>query len=65
MAEFCLDCVNKYVIHGKSKLKSRDVILSDALCELCGEIKPCVITIKRRARYKYTGRRKWYQFWRR
>ena len=43
MAEFCLECFNKY---SKEKLAENDVIMDIDLCEGCGEIKPCVIRRK-------------------
>ena len=46
MAEFCLDCYNKEF---GEKLTKRDVYLSECLCEGCGQIKPCVISIRRRS----------------
>ena len=44
MAEFCLECFKK--IDGDKSLTEDDVILSDDLCEGCGEWKPCVIRVK-------------------
>lgn len=46
MAEFCLDCLNKY--YKDKKLTEKDVILGEDLCEECGERKPCVIRIKQK-----------------
>ena len=46
MAEFCLDCVNKYVMDDKEVLKEKDVILSIDWCEGCEAWKPCVVVIK-------------------
>lgn len=44
MAEFCLDCMNKYAVD--KKLTKKDVIMDIDLCEGCTEFKPCVIVIK-------------------
>ena len=44
MAEFCLDCFNQM---NDTKLTDKEVILEDDLCEGCGEVKPCVMTIKK------------------
>lgn len=67
MSEFCLDCMNKYMIDNANKLRISDVVTDIDFCEGCGETKPCVIKIKRRAQYKFLGteKRKWYQFWNR
>ncbi len=43
MAEFCLDCFNEEF---DEKLTKRDVILSEGLCEGCGQLKPCVVSIR-------------------
>lgn len=56
MAEFCLECMNKYAENEKEKLKEKDVIVDWDLCEGCGGWKPCVITIKKKGiftRLKY------------
>ena len=42
MAEFCLECLNR--IHG-TDFKDDEVTLQDDLCEECGKIKPCVVSI--------------------
>jgi len=44
MAEFCLDCFNKYF--SDKKVTEKDVIVDIDLCEECGEWKPCVIRTK-------------------
>lgn len=44
MAEFCLDCMNKYAVD--KKLTKKDVIMDIDLCEGCGEYRSCVIVIK-------------------
>lgn len=46
MAEYCLDCYNKYM--SEKKLQEKDVIMEDDLCEGCGLWKPCMIVIKER-----------------
>ena len=46
MAEFCLDCYNKY-FGEKEQLSAKDVIMDYDLCEECGQWKPCVISIKK------------------
>ncbi len=58
MAEFCLDCMNKYMIYKVNKLRIGDVVTDIDFCEGCGEMKACVIKIKRRARYKLFGIKK-------
>ena len=45
MAEFCLDCMNKFY---KEKLTEKDVVLEMDLCEECGEWKPCIVKIKQK-----------------
>lgn len=42
MAEFCLDCFNK--LHGTHYTES-DVTLMEDLCEHCGEVKPCILSL--------------------
>ncbi|MDL2259734.1 hypothetical protein LJB99_02510 [Deltaproteobacteria bacterium OttesenSCG-928-K17] len=44
MAEFCLECLNR--IHG-TDFKETEVTLQVDLCEGCGEIKPCVVSLGR------------------
>ena len=44
MAEFCIECFNKM---NDTKLTNKEVILEDDLCEGCGEVKPCVIAVKK------------------
>lgn len=46
MAEFCLECMNKYLMEENNQLTEKDVTMSIDLCEGCGKWKPCVITIK-------------------
>ena len=45
MAEFCLDCFNKYLIKQGRKVSEKDVILSDDWCEQCAAWKPCVVVV--------------------
>ncbi len=52
MAEFCLECMNKYEVTKGYKLKRSEVLCAEDLCEYCGKIKPCVSIVKRRAMYK-------------
>lgn len=50
MAEFCLECFNKYVLpKGYQSLEEKDVKLSKhpELCEGCGEEKKVVYDVKR------------------
>ena len=51
MAEFCLECFNKY--SDSEKLSKGDVIMDFDLCEECGEWKPRIIKIKRKNVFKY------------
>ena len=44
MAEFCLECFNKY--YTDVQYDEEDVNMSIDLCEHCGQWKPCIITIK-------------------
>jgi hypothetical protein len=44
MAEFCLECLNR--MNGTHYTKEQ-VELEEGLCEGCGEVKPCVIRIRR------------------
>ena len=48
MAEFCLDCFNKYITDNGKTLKEKDVILIDDWCEGCQQHKPCVAVIRPR-----------------
>lgn len=43
MAEYCLECLNR--IHGTDFRKNEVVLLED-LCEGCGEIKLCVVSLR-------------------
>lgn len=43
MAEFCLDCWNK--MNG-THLTKADVTLEEDLCEGCGEVKPCIVSLE-------------------
>ena len=45
MAEFCLDHLNELL---DENLSPKDAVLDMDLCESCGEIKPCVMYIKKR-----------------
>ena len=58
MSEFCLDCVNKHFMDNGNELLIKDVVTEVNLCEGRGQIKPCVIKVRRMARYKlYSGTR--------
>ena len=50
MAEFYLECFNKYF--SDEKLTEKDVVMDDDLCEECGEWKSCVIKIRKRSIFK-------------
>lgn len=50
MAEFCLECYNKYF--SDKEVSEKDVIMDIDLCEECGEWKPCVIRIKEKNIFK-------------
>lgn len=54
MAEYCIDCFNKI---NRLNLSKKDVLCDVDLCEGCGEIKECVIVIKRPSLIKA-----WYKF---
>lgn len=43
MAEFCVKCFNE--MNG-TNFKEEDVTLDMDLCEGCGEIKKCIVTLK-------------------
>lgn len=45
MAEFCLQHLNEML---NETLSEKDVVLEMDLCESCGEIKACVMSIKKR-----------------
>ena len=53
MAEFCIDCMNKYILSSQQRLTENEVVIEDDFCEGCGEWKPCVIVIKEQFRKKY------------
>lgn len=50
MAEFCLDCFNKYI--SDRAYTEKDVIMDFDLCEECEEWKLCVIKIRERSIFK-------------
>lgn len=52
MAEFCLECTNKYLMEENNQLTEEDVTMDMDFCEGCGEWKQCVITIKKRNEQK-------------
>lgn len=45
MAEFCVDCWND--LNG-THYTENELWLEDDLCEGCGEVKPCIITLRRK-----------------
>lgn len=47
MAEFCLECLNKYIMPENEQLTKEDVATDVDFCEGCGEWKECVISIKK------------------
>ncbi len=48
MAEFCLSCFNKmFKDRNKRELTEKEVRLENDLCEGCGQIKPCVMEIRK------------------
>lgn len=53
MAEFCIDCMNKFILRPGQKLTEKEAITEEDLCEGCGEWKPCVIVIKKKYRKKF------------
>ncbi len=48
MAEFCLDCMNKYIGSDGKRLLYSEVDLDIDFCEGCGEWKKCVVGIQRK-----------------
>ena len=48
MAEFCLECMNKYILPEDEQITEDDVYLDYDLCECCGEWKQCVVIIKQK-----------------
>ena len=47
MAEFCLECLNKYIMPENEQLTEEEVTMDLDLCDCCGQWKECVISIKR------------------
>lgn len=45
MAEYCLNCFNKY---NKTNYNEKEVTLKKDFCESCGEIKPCVMALRKK-----------------
>ena len=56
MAEFCLECFNQL---NETKLTEKEVVLQEDLCEGCGLIKPCVISIYKRPKMPLKSFLKW------
>ncbi len=49
MAEFCLSCFNEmFRERNKRDLTEKEVRLENDLCEGCGQMKPCVMEVKKR-----------------
>ena len=48
MAEFCLDCLNKFIGDEKERLAEDDVVMDWDFCEECEKWKMCVIKKKRK-----------------
>ena len=46
MAEFCLKHFNEMF---DEELMEKDVVLEEEFCEGCGEMKPCVIALRRKS----------------
>lgn len=44
MSEICLDCFSKE--EGR-KIPTSKVILDEDLCEVCGQVKPCIVRYRR------------------
>ncbi len=71
MAEFCLECLNKYIMPEDKPLKEKNAVFSYKLCEGCGEWKLCVIgksripLIARIKNWEYNSGHcdKWVEFW--
>ena len=52
MAEYCLDCVNKYLMKEDNQLTEEEVTMDMDFCEGCGGWKLCVIRIKKTIKTK-------------
>lgn len=71
MAEFCLECLNKYIMPEDKPMKKKNAVFELDLCEGCGEWKPCVIGRSRipliasikNWMYKSDRFDKWVEFW--
>ncbi len=50
MAEYCLECYKKFV--DNTDVDSTTAFFEIDLCEGCGEIKACVIGVKKRSLWK-------------
>ena len=46
MAEYCLECYKKLI--RDADIDNDTVFLEIDLCECCGEIKPCVVGVKKK-----------------
>ena len=47
MAEFCLECYKKLIKN--ADVDSNTIFFEIDLCEGCGEIKPCVVGVKKKS----------------
>ena len=56
MAEFCLECFNKF---NDMKLTEKDVILGEDFCEGCSQIKPCIISIGKSTKKPFKSFFRW------
>ncbi len=56
MAEFCLECFNRL---NDMKLTEKEVVLENDICEGCGTVKPCVISIHKRPKTPLESFLKW------
>lgn len=56
MAEYCLECFNK--VNG-TKINENEVITEDDVCEGCGKVKPCVISIDRSPKTPFNSFFRW------
>lgn len=56
MADFCLDCYNKFVATDKDKATEENAIMQWDICEGCGKNKPCVIYVKTKEQLELEAR---------
>lgn len=60
MADFCLSCFNKM---NDLEYTEEDVILEYSLCEGCGDMKPCVVSLTSFADMRFPKGGSQYSFW--